>query len=63
MLFAIRWKRLRRYWELSKADEIILEIDGKIAYAESRGDYAAKEELLDIRNLIEGYKERKNASV
>lgn len=41
---------------MSKAEEIILEIDGKIAYAEAVGNYAAKEELLDIRQLIVDYK-------
>lgn len=48
---------------MSKAEEIILEIDGKIAYAEAVGNYAAKEELLDIRQLIVDYKEKKDAKV
>lgn len=48
---------------MSKAEEIILEIDGKIAYAESRGDYRAIEELQDIRKLLVDYKEKKDAKV
>lgn len=41
---------------MSKAEEIILEIDGKIAYAEATGNHSAKEELLDIKQLIVDYK-------
>lgn len=44
---------------MSKVEEIILEIDGKIAYAESVGNVKSKEELIEIRNVLTNYKKSK----
>lgn len=38
---------------MNKYEEVILEIDGKIAYADSTGNMEAKEELLKIRKAIQ----------
>ena len=51
---------------MSKVDEVILEVDGKIAYADSTGNEKAKEELLEIRKVLlelKSSREKKNAEV
>lgn len=37
---------------MSKVDEILIEVDGKISFAETTGNIEAKEELLEIRNAL-----------
>lgn len=44
---------------MSKVDEIIMEIDGKVCYAESTGNHKAREELLEIRGVLMSYKKSK----
>lgn len=41
---------------MNKIDEIICEIEGKIAYADSTGNFSAKGELCDIRSLLLSFK-------
>ena len=51
---------------MSKIDEVISEIDGKISYADATGNVKAKEELLEIRKTLlelRNSKERKNAEI
>ena len=45
---------------MSKLDEILLEIDGKIGYADATGNCKAKEELLEIQKCLKELKEQKN---
>lgn len=42
---------------MSKVEEIILEIDGKIAYAESVGNVKSKEELIEVKRVLEALKQ------
>lgn len=44
---------------MNKYEEILLEIDGKIAYADSTGNMQAKYELIEISNAIKVLKRRK----
>lgn len=49
---------------MSKVDEIITEIDGKLSFADATGNNGAKEELLEIRKVLVEFKnskEKKNA--
>ena len=51
---------------MSKIDEIITEIDGKLAFADAAGNVKAKEELLEIRRVLvdlKNSKEKKDAQV
>lgn len=51
---------------MSKIDEVITEIDGKLAFADATGNVKAKEELLEIRKVLlelKSSKEKKNAEV
>lgn len=51
---------------MSKVDEIIAEIDGKLSFADATGNIKAKEELLEIRRVIVDFKnskEKKDAKV
>ena len=51
---------------MSKIDEIITEIDGKLAFADATGNVKAKEELTEIRKVLlelKSSKEKKNAEV
>ena len=51
---------------MSKIDEVITEIDGKLAFADATGNAKAKEELLEIRKILLDFKnskEKKNAEV
>lgn len=47
---------------MSKAEELIAEIDGKISYADVTGNMEAKSELADIRALIVNYASRRKQS-
>lgn len=44
---------------MSRTEEIITEIDGKIAYADSTGNMEAKHELCEIRAVLENYNHHK----
>lgn len=44
---------------MSKLDEIILEIDGKISYADATGNHEAKKELIEIRKVLTSYKKER----
>lgn len=51
---------------MSKVDEIIAEIDGKLSFADATGNVKAKEELIEIRKVLlelKSSKEKKNAEV
>lgn len=51
---------------MSRIDEIITEIDGKISFADATGNEKAKEELIEIRKTLldlKSSKEKKNAEV
>lgn len=51
---------------MSRIDEIIAEIDGKLSFADATGNLKAKEELLEIRKVLlefKSSKEKKNAEV
>lgn len=51
---------------MSKTDEIIAEVDGKLAYADATGNQEAKEELLEIRKALVELKdsrEKKNVQI
>lgn len=37
---------------MSKLDEIILHVEGRLSYAESVGNHKAKEEFLEIRKVL-----------
>lgn len=44
---------------MSRIDEIITEIDGKLAFTQSTGNKQAESELVDIRNLLCDFKQHK----
>lgn len=44
---------------MSKIDEVITGIDGKMAFAQSTGNKQAESELVDIRNLLCDFKKHK----
>lgn len=51
---------------MSKIDDIITEIDGKLAFADATGNEKAKEELIEIKRTLldlKSSKEKKNAEV
>lgn len=48
---------------MSKIDEIITEIDGKLAFADATGNEKAKEELLEIKRTIILLKDSKDENV
>lgn len=48
---------------MSKIEEFILEINGKLSYADATGNHEAKSELLEIRKLISFLEASKNESV
>lgn len=47
---------------MNKLDEIILEIDGKVSYADATGNHEAKKELIEIRKVLTEYKKEREGN-
>lgn len=46
---------------MSRAEELVIELDGKIAYADTVGNMKDKHELCEIRALIKSYIDEKRS--